>query len=139
MIRDVLYTCHSLVFCYNTYLKLNFAFVLWFCYQNVWKCFWITLYFLCLHLLGRLWRFAHSYFSDLWTRELWCNRQIRQNQEFRNVLHQFGPDDFNKHSVPLLKKNITIVILFPKIIFYVNDKNTLKYAYILLRRKTLVM
>ena len=37
------------------------------------------------------------------------------------------------------KKDITIVILFPKIIFYVNDKNTLRYAYILLRRKTLVM
>ena len=131
--RDYIHIHRLFSFILHTY---NFILdlVLWFCYQKDWKRFWVTLYFLCLHLLWRLWQFAHSYFSDLWTRELWCNRQIRQNQEFRNVLYQFGPDDFNGRSVPFLKKHYNCDLISKKYIFYVNDKNTLGHAFILLRR-----
>ena len=37
------------------------------------------------------------------------------------------------------KKTLQLWSYIQKIIFYVNDKNTLKHAFILLRRKTLVM
>ena len=111
MIRTVVYnTMYSLldIACFLLYhiLKLSLCIS---CFDFVIKTFKNAFEshctFFCVHLLWRLWRFAHSYFSDLWTRELWCNRQIRQNQEFSNVLRQFGPDDFNKHSVPLMKNH----------------------------------
>ena len=142
MIRDVLYAyLHRLFSVILHTWNMILHFVLWFCFKNSWKCFWITLYFLCTSF-WRLWRFAHSYFSDLWTRELWCNRQIRQNQEFSNVLRQFGPDDFNKHSVPLLKKTLQLWSYFQKLYFTWMTKIRLillKLSFILLRKQTLVI